>query len=118
VGSFLVGTAAGQYYSGLMAYGEPDPRSGTALAVFFVCFDGRSLSRWLKMLKIWFFYVGCTAEAEACVFKKIFYNYVGSSLSRSRYIKKQFFILQLRGLSRDYAAAGQHHSFPFLVWLD
>jgi hypothetical protein len=47
-GLFLVGAAAGPHPSGLRAYGEPDPGSGTVLAVFIICFDGRSRSRWLK----------------------------------------------------------------------
>jgi hypothetical protein len=95
-----------------MAYGEPDPGSGSVLAVSFIRFDGRSLSRYLKMFKICFAITWAVRPEPKPVIKKKFYNCVGSSLSRSRYINKQFLILQLRGLSRDYAAAGQHHSGP------
>jgi hypothetical protein len=87
-------------------------RDPVPLLPFFVCYDGRSLSRWLKMLKICFAITWAVRpEPKPVIFKKKFYNYVGSGLSRSRYINKQFLILQLRGLSWDYAAAGQHHSF-------
>jgi hypothetical protein len=55
-----------------MAYGEPDPGSGSVLAVSFIRFDGRSLSRYLKMFKICFAITWAVRPEPKPVIKKKF----------------------------------------------
>jgi hypothetical protein len=96
-----------------MAYGEPDPRSGTALAVFFVCFDGRSLSRWLKMLKIWFFTWAVRPKPKPVFLKKFFTITWARALAGAVILKNNFLFCSYVGSLGITLQRVNTTAFPF-----